>query len=73
MWRAFERRWHARPTPSPRSVKATYPFYAVRLLGGLLYLFGMLVMAWNTAMTMMDARPLATRWSLIPHAAVAAH
>ena len=27
------------------SVKATYPFYAIRLLGGLLYLGGMLVMA----------------------------
>ena len=29
------------------SVKATYPFYVVRLLGGLLYLGGMLLMAWN--------------------------
>jgi len=28
-------------------VKATYPFYAIRLLGGLLYLLGMLVMGWN--------------------------
>ena len=34
------------------SVKATYPFYVIRLLGGLLYLGGMLVMAWNTVMTM---------------------
>jgi cytochrome c oxidase cbb3-type subunit 1 len=33
------------------SVKATYPFYAIRLTGGLLYLAGMLVMAWNTFMT----------------------
>jgi cytochrome c oxidase cbb3-type subunit 1 len=32
-------------------VKATYPFYVVRLIGGLLYLAGMLVMAWNTWMT----------------------
>jgi cytochrome c oxidase cbb3-type subunit 1 len=39
------------------SVKATYPFYAVRLLGGLLYLGGMLVMAWNMVMTMLNARP----------------
>jgi cytochrome c oxidase cbb3-type subunit 1 len=30
------------------SVKATYPFYVVRVMGGLLYLGGMLVMAWNT-------------------------
>ena len=29
------------------SVKATYPFYAIRLLGGVLYLAGMLIMAWN--------------------------
>jgi cytochrome c oxidase cbb3-type subunit 1 len=33
------------------SVKATYPFYVIRLLGGLLYLGGMLIMAWNTVMT----------------------
>jgi cytochrome c oxidase cbb3-type subunit 1 len=33
------------------SVKATYPFYAIRLLGGLLYLGGMLVMAWNVYKT----------------------
>jgi cytochrome c oxidase cbb3-type subunit 1 len=29
------------------SVKATYPFYVIRLLGGVLYFAGMLVMAWN--------------------------
>jgi cytochrome c oxidase cbb3-type subunit 1 len=33
------------------SVKATYPFYVIRLLGGVLYLTGMLIMAWNTVMT----------------------
>jgi cytochrome c oxidase cbb3-type subunit 1 len=33
------------------SVKATFPFYVVRLMGGLLYLGGMLIMAWNVAMT----------------------
>jgi len=33
------------------SVKATYPFYVIRFMGGLLYLAGMLVMAWNTWMT----------------------
>jgi cytochrome c oxidase cbb3-type subunit I len=33
------------------SVKATYPFYAIRLLGGVLYFGGMLVMAWNVAKT----------------------
>jgi cytochrome c oxidase cbb3-type subunit 1 len=33
------------------SVKATYPFYAVRLLGGVLYFAGMLIMAYNVART----------------------
>jgi cytochrome c oxidase cbb3-type subunit I len=38
------------------SVKATYPFYVVRLAGGLLYLAGMLVMAWNVVMTVRGTR-----------------
>jgi cytochrome c oxidase cbb3-type subunit I len=33
------------------SVKATFPFYVIRLLGGLLYLSGMCLMAWNTFKT----------------------
>jgi cytochrome c oxidase cbb3-type subunit I len=33
------------------SVKATFPYYVIRLAGGLLYLGGMLIMAWNTVMT----------------------
>ncbi|WP_297756139.1 cytochrome-c oxidase, cbb3-type subunit I [Hydrogenophaga sp.] len=33
------------------SVKATFPFYVIRLLGGVLYLGGMLVMLWNVVMT----------------------
>jgi cytochrome c oxidase cbb3-type subunit 1 len=33
------------------SVKATFPYYVIRLLGGLLYLGGMLIMAWNVVMT----------------------
>ena len=39
------------------SVKATYPFYVVRLLGGVLYLSGMLVMAWNVVMTVRSGQP----------------
>jgi cytochrome c oxidase cbb3-type subunit 1 len=34
------------------SVKATYPYYIIRLMGGLMYLSGMLVMAYNTWRTM---------------------
>jgi len=33
------------------SVKATYPFYAIRLLGGLMFFCGMLIMAWNVLKT----------------------
>jgi len=33
------------------SVKATYPFYVIRVAGGLLYLGGMILMLWNTVMT----------------------
>jgi len=36
------------------SVKATYPFYAVRLLGGLLYFAGMVIMLYNTLKTVAD-------------------
>lgn len=38
------------------SVKATFPFYVIRLVGGLLYLTGMLVMLWNTVMTARQGR-----------------
>jgi cytochrome c oxidase cbb3-type subunit 1 len=37
-------------------VKATYPYYVVRLLGGLLYLSGMLVMAYNVARTIAGSK-----------------
>ena len=39
------------------SVKASYPFYVIRLLGGVLYLSGMLLMAWNVVMTVRSGRP----------------
>ena len=34
------------------SLNATYPFYGVRLLGGVLYLSGILVMAYNSYKTL---------------------
>ncbi len=49
------------------SVKATYPFYVIRLLGGLLYLSGMLIMAWNTMMTVRSGKV-----AIVPVPAVAA-
>jgi cytochrome c oxidase cbb3-type subunit 1 len=33
------------------SVKATYPFYVIRMAGGLLYLTGMVIMLWNVVKT----------------------
>ncbi|TNF56982.1 MAG: cytochrome-c oxidase, cbb3-type subunit I [Burkholderiales bacterium] len=38
------------------SVKATFPFYVIRLVGGLLYLAGMIVMLWNVVMTALQGR-----------------
>ena len=40
------------------SVKATYPFYAIRLLGGLMFLSGMFIMAYNTWKTAYGATPV---------------
>lgn len=34
------------------ALQATYPYYIIRMLGGLVFLSGMLVMAWNTWKTM---------------------
>ncbi len=39
------------------SLNATYPFYAVRLLGGTLFLVGMLVMVYNTWLTIRGSKP----------------
>ena len=39
------------------SVKATFPFYVVRFFGGLMYLSGMLIMAWNVFMTATAGKP----------------
>ncbi|MBL8394123.1 MAG: cytochrome-c oxidase, cbb3-type subunit I [Candidatus Accumulibacter sp.] len=38
------------------SVKASYPFWAIRFLGGLLFLFGMLIMAYNMVKTIAGGR-----------------
>jgi len=40
------------------SVKATYPFYAIRLLGGVLYLGGMLIMFYNMLKTIAGSKAL---------------
>jgi len=38
------------------SVKASYPFWTVRVVGGLLFLIGMIIMAYNMFMTMAGGR-----------------
>jgi cytochrome c oxidase cbb3-type subunit I len=40
------------------SVKATFPYYVVRFFGGVLYLSGMILMAWNVAMTALAGKPI---------------
>jgi cytochrome c oxidase cbb3-type subunit 1 len=39
------------------SVKAKHPYYLIRLLGGTLYLSGMLIMFWNVLKTASNGRP----------------
>jgi len=51
------------------SVKATFPFYVLRLLGGLLYLGGMCVMLWNVVKTATQGRSVEVQIpSLTAHA-----
>ena len=40
------------------AVKASYPFWTIRVLGGLLFLTGMLVMAYNVFKTVAGAKPV---------------
>jgi cytochrome c oxidase cbb3-type subunit 1 len=40
------------------SVKATFPFYVIRLVGGVMYLSGMLVMVYNVIKTLTLAKPV---------------
>jgi cytochrome c oxidase cbb3-type subunit 1 len=40
------------------SVKASHPYYLIRLTGGALYFSGMLIMAWNVFMTVRGAHPV---------------
>ena len=39
------------------SVERTYPFYNIRLLGGVMFLFGMFLMAYNVWKTVSGAKP----------------
>ena len=50
------------------SVKATWPFYVIRLCGGLLYLAGMGVMCWNVVMTIRAGKPAPAAIPRLVHA-----
>ena len=54
------------------SVKASYPFYAIRLLGGVLYFGGMVIMAWNVFQTIAEGRKVEAPIPA-PATSVAAH
>src|SRR5690606_5830791 len=51
------------------SVKDSYPFWAIRLLGGFMFLFGMLLMTWNMVQTMRGGRAVNDAPVLAPAAA----
>jgi len=55
------------------SVKATYPFYAIRLLGGLLYFAGMLLMLYNVVKTVTGAKAVDAKIPAPVAAPVPAH
>ena len=51
------------------SVKASYPYYVIRFGGGLLYLTGMVIMAYNTLMTVRGGKAVDARIpALVAHA-----
>ncbi|MEZ5659469.1 MAG: cytochrome-c oxidase, cbb3-type subunit I [Burkholderiaceae bacterium] len=43
------------------SVKATFPYYVIRFLGGTIYLVGMLIMTYNMVMTIRRGEPVQAR------------
>ncbi|MFZ9479078.1 MAG: cbb3-type cytochrome c oxidase subunit I, partial [Steroidobacteraceae bacterium] len=58
MWRAT----NADGTPTytfVEALKATYPYYAIRLVGGTMVFGGMLLMAYNVAKTVNQGKPTA--------------
>ena len=53
MWRAFNEDGTLTYT-FVEALKATHPYYVVRAFGGFVFLFGMLVMAYNVARTLVS-------------------
>jgi len=51
------------------AVKATFPYYVIRLTGGAMYLSGMVIMAYNVAKTLAQAKPMNNAIPALPAAA----
>ena len=49
------------------SVKATYPYYVIRVFGGLLYFLGMVVMAWNAWKTIAQGQSVSVAIPELSH------
>ncbi|MDH3637728.1 MAG: cytochrome-c oxidase, cbb3-type subunit I [Gammaproteobacteria bacterium] len=49
------------------SVQAMHPYYVIRLLGGLFYLSGMLIMAYNVARTIAGGKPVEAPIPAVAH------
>ena len=58
MWRAVNSDDGTLTYSFVESLVAMYPFYFVRLLGGIVFLFGMFVMAWNVWKTVSGTTPV---------------
>ena len=58
MWRAVNAEDGTLTYSFVESLVAMYPFYYVRLLGGIIFLSGMFVMAWNVWKTVKGATPV---------------
>jgi cytochrome c oxidase cbb3-type subunit 1 len=59
MWRAYDARLPA--ILVHRVVVAVHPFYIIRMLGGVLFLIGALIMAYNLIMTVRSPAPESAR------------
>jgi cytochrome c oxidase cbb3-type subunit 1 len=71
MWRAYDELGFLQYS-FVETVEAMHPYYVIRLLGGLLYLSGALIMAfnlWKTVTSSEEAAPAPVR---APHSAIAA-
>jgi cytochrome c oxidase cbb3-type subunit 1 len=66
MWRALNNDGSLTYT-FVESVKASFPYYVIRLSGGLLYLSGMAVMAWNVIMTVRNPQPVNASIPAVAH------